>query len=235
MERSDSQLDGLDDFSYDHCGNLASKDGRTFVNDGWQLDHVTNSQGATECSFKYSADGNLIAKSDGAGAKTSEMKYDADGRLSKLNGTSFTYDFGGHLIKVVRANGDVTIYPNQTYEIDISATGAKSHTSYLVHGYRRASATTTEETTEKEMEGEKPAVPTVHYFHSDQLGSTIAASDANGAIVTQYRYDAFGKATVHGPDVARYKFSGKELFGDLYYFGARFYDPDVSLLLHSFN
>lgn len=57
----------------------------------------------------------------------------------------------------------------------------------------------------------------------------IAASDVNGAVVTQYTYDAFGKATADGPDVARYKFSGKERFSDLYYFGARFYDPDVSL------
>ncbi|KAF9061866.1 hypothetical protein BDP27DRAFT_1428507 [Rhodocollybia butyracea] len=50
----------------------------------------------------------------------------------------------------------------------------------------------------------------VRYFHSDHLGSTIAVSDSGGNIMTQYKYDSFGKVTIEGPDIARYKFLGGE-------------------------
>jgi len=72
---------------------------------------------------------------------------------------------------------------------------------------------------------------TVYYYHTDHLGSVIAVSGNGGSIDTTYSYDAFGKATVQGPDVSRYKYSDKEMFEDLYYFGARFYDPDVCFVL----
>ncbi|KAG5219433.1 hypothetical protein IMY05_C4904000500 [Salix suchowensis] len=55
-----------------------------------------------------------------------------------------------------------------------------------------------------------------------------AVSDESGDIITQYDYDPYGQVRIiKGADVSRYKFSGKEKFGDLYYFGARFYDPEV--------
>jgi uncharacterized protein RhaS with RHS repeats len=152
------------------------------------------------------------------------MKYDAEGRLVDLDGTTFAYDYGGRLIKSALPNGEVTIYPSETYEVSISASGRKSHTAYLFHGYRRASLTNTEEAL-----GES-ASTNVYYFHNDHLGSTIAASDKSGKIITRYKYESFGKVTVDGDlDVARYKYQGKQQFGGLYHFGARFYDPDVSL------
>lgn len=226
MQRvSESLSDNLSEsesFSYDRCGNLATKNGQTFVNNGWQLSSVTNPEGTVEHSFDYSIDGNMTSKYDEIAKEATTMVYDIEGRLVQLNQTSFLYDHGGNLIKTVHPNGDVTIYPSQSYEVNISSSGIKTHTSYLTHGYRRASLSTEEDS------GAKNVGPsTVYYFHNDHLGSTIAASNENGEIITQYEYDAYGKATVNGPDVARYKFSGKEQFGGLYYFGARFYDPDV--------
>jgi uncharacterized protein RhaS with RHS repeats len=157
----------------------------------------------------------MSSKLDGTGATTNTMKYDSQGRLIQVGGSKMVYDFGGRLIKCTRGNGDTTIYPSQTYEIETSA-GKKTHTSYLIHGYRRSSYT--------HVEGESSAV---HYFHNDHLGSTVAVSDSQGNVVTEYKYDSFGKVTVEGKDIARYKFSGKEVIEELYYFGARFYDPEV--------
>lgn len=157
-----------------------------------------------------------------AGANVSKMEYDAEGRLVKLDSTSFIYDFGGQLLKAVRADGTSTTYASDTYELDKSAKGDQCHTSYIIQGHRRAAV---------EIKESSPVAKT-HYFHADHLGSTMAVSDSSGAIATRYDYDAFGQVTVVGSDIARYKFSGKELFGDLYriyYFGARFYDPAVRL------
>lgn len=147
------------------------------------------------------------------------MQYDSEGHLIALNKTSFVYDYGGRLVKAVLPNGDIRIYPSHTYEVDIAASGDKAHSAYLIHGYRRAALSTSATSS------------SVNYFHTDHLGSTIAVSDANGGIITEYSYDSFGQATVtSGDDVSRYKFSGKEMFDGIYYFGSRFYDPDVSNL-----
>ena len=217
--QNDSQANS-ESFSYDLSGNLCTKNGKTFKHDGWQLTSVQDEYGATESVLEYSVGGNLTTKRDGVGTPTSTMKYDSMDRLVELDGTVFVYDYSGRLIKTVSPSSDVTIYPTQTYEFSISPE-ATTHTAYLFHGYRCASLTV--------AEGES-YMGTVHYFHTDHLGSTIGASDENGELITQYQYDSFGKVTVQGPDVARYKFSGKEQFRSVYYFGARFYDPDVSQL-----
>ncbi|KAJ8503362.1 hypothetical protein ONZ45_g10923 [Pleurotus djamor] len=208
-------------YLYDHSGNLQSRNGKDFINNGWQLQEIQDSTtGVTEYTFKYSSDGRLVSKCDGAGGELTSMEYDAEGRLSKLNNTSFLYDFAGRLLKATFADGSSRIYASQSFEVDISSSGDKTSTAYLVHGYRRAALTTSSSTS------------TVHYFHSDHLGSTVAVSDDNGDIISEYQYDSFGKLKSRsGDDLARYKFSGKEFFDGLYYFGARFYDPDTGRFL----
>ncbi len=203
-------------FSYDQSGNLTEIGTSLFVNNGWQLSEIRDQSGATQYSFKYSDDGKMTAKLDASGTEKRVMKYDSEGRLSEVDGTKFVYDFTSRLIKATLPNGDVTIYPTQSYEIDIHSGGKTVHSSYIVQGYRRAALTSSSESS------------SVNYFHTDHLGSITAVSDESGDIITQYDYGPYGQASViKGTDVSRYKFSGKEQFGDLYYFGARFYDPEV--------
>ncbi|KAE9393736.1 hypothetical protein BT96DRAFT_978801 [Gymnopus androsaceus JB14] len=224
---------GSVEFQYDISGQLShstkkdpknaaveeySMENPLSIEDG-RLSSIDDHQGNTECSFTYSKDGHILEKKDSSGAVTRTTKYDSGGRLIQVDDTHMVYDVGGRLLKCTRGSGDITIYPSQTYEVDIPSSGKKKHTSYLVHGYRRASLTN------------EDGDAVVHYFHNDQLGSTVAVSDSEGIIITQYKYDAFGKVSVEGKDVARYKFSGKELIEDLYYFGARFYDCSIGRFL----
>ncbi|KAG9220198.1 hypothetical protein CCMSSC00406_0007107 [Pleurotus cornucopiae] len=216
-----SATGNAESYAYDNCGNIQSKGGKTFVNKGWQLDQIKDTNtGATQFTFQYSVDGHLTSKVDGTGKETASMQYDSEGHLIALNKTSFVYDYGGRLVKAVLPNGDIRIYPSHTYEVDIAASGDKAHSAYLIHGYRRAALSTSATSS------------SVNYFHTDHLGSTIAISDVNGGIITEYSYDSFGQATVtSGDDVSRYKFSGKEMFDGIYYFGSRFYDPDTGRFL----
>ena len=188
--------------------------------------------GGGTTNFQYSDDGKMTKKERG-NLKT-EMSYDTEGRLIKIdkteNGvketTAFLYDFEGRLLRTTLPNNNVVIYVSQVYEVEIGSATPKSQsrTSYLFQKYRSAAYKT------EYTEGSTTAAGTVYYFHNNNIGSTIAASDVNGAIITEYTYDASGKIVdVKGNDVARYKYSGKELIGTLYYFGARFYDPDVSI------
>ena len=75
-----------------------------------------------------------------------------------------------------------------------------------------------------------------YYALSDHLGSIHALVDETGQVVEQYRFDAWGRTTVHdanGVDLAlsavgnRYVWQGREISWKtgLYHFRARWYDP----------
>lgn len=65
------------------------------------------------------------------------------------------------------------------------------------------------------------------YYHIDHLGSTRLITDESGNVVTEVVYEPFGEP-VTGQD-AHYLFSGKErdMSTGLYYYGARYYDPEL--------
>ena len=92
---------------------------------------------------------------------------------------------------------------------------------------------------------------TVTYYHSDGLGSVIAASDESGNLLWRERYRPFGErlqSAVSTDEHALY-YTGKPHDDDtgLTYFGARYYDPVVGRFMgidpvgvepgnpHSFN
>lgn len=65
------------------------------------------------------------------------------------------------------------------------------------------------------------------YYHIDHLGSSRLVTDTNKIIVTAVTYHPFGEISVkEGSE--DYLFTGRELDStELYYFGARYYDPDI--------
>ena len=80
-----------------------------------------------------------------------------------------------------------------------------------------------------------PAPPTI-YFHDDQLGSTNFLSNDDQELVSHEEYFPSGELWVDETDsryatVKPYLFNGKELdtATGLYYFGARYYDPHLSI------
>ena len=221
---SSSQLSDTGDvFTYDDSGNLSSQNSDVWVSDGWQLLGIEDSEGKQLSTFHYSVDGNLTAKLDASNTTTAAMAYDADGRLTAINKVSFVYDYQGRVLKATDANGAVTYYPNPEFEITTQPSGKETSTSHIISGCRRAfvSRDTVDGVRQKSQ---------AYYLQTDHLGSVVAVLDGDGSIVTTYDYDPYGRTTVHGDDISRYKFSGKEQFEDLYYFGARFYDPEVSFL-----
>lgn len=71
----------------------------------------------------------------------------------------------------------------------------------------------------------------VLYFHQDNLGSTVAKTDSDGAVVWSADYAPFGQPfnEVSEDGQNKYKYNAKELDANtgLYYYGARYYDPDT--------
>ncbi|MDH5366185.1 MAG: hypothetical protein OEW67_04310 [Cyclobacteriaceae bacterium] len=75
-----------------------------------------------------------------------------------------------------------------------------------------------------------------YFYHPDHLGSTSYMTDASGEVYQHLEYFAFGETFVeehNNTDNTPYLFNGKELDEEtgLYYYGARYYDAQVSVML----
>jgi RHS repeat-associated protein len=69
------------------------------------------------------------------------------------------------------------------------------------------------------------------FYHQSQLNSVNITTDEHGSVQTQISYLPYGEIYhIKGPDDFKSKFSGKELESEtgLYYFQARYYDPELS-------
>ena len=75
----------------------------------------------------------------------------------------------------------------------------------------------------------------VFYYHRDHLGSTMSVTDQSGNIVQQVEYTPWGEVFLEKRNgsyfYSPYLFNGKELDEEtgLYYYGARYYDPKMSV------
>jgi len=75
------------------------------------------------------------------------------------------------------------------------------------------------------------------YYHSDAGGNITAMTDSSGNVVAKYLYDPFGNLLAKSgamADVNRYRFSSKEvhLNSGSYYYGYRFYEPNLQRWLN---
>lgn len=129
------------------------------------------------------------------------------------NAISFAYDGDGGRVKKVDGSGS-TIYIGSLYEVVNGA--AKKH--IFMGGQRVAvkSSTGTE------------------YYHADHLGSANVLTNAEGAQIQRFEYKPYGSlsknesANQQTGQPVNHLFTGKELDDSgLYYFGARYYDPDL--------
>jgi RHS repeat-associated protein len=74
----------------------------------------------------------------------------------------------------------------------------------------------------------------VHYYHKDQLGSTVALTNSNGDVELNYSYDDYGMLKVSRPVTANtFLFGGQYLDPEsgLYQMRARYYDPATAQFL----
>jgi RHS repeat-associated protein len=75
------------------------------------------------------------------------------------------------------------------------------------------------------------------YFFSDDQGNVDALVSPSGMVLAQYEYDPFGNLISKSglmADINKYRFSSKEWEGNtgLYYYGYRFYEPNLQRWLN---
>ncbi len=73
------------------------------------------------------------------------------------------------------------------------------------------------------------------WAHTDRLGSVIATTNSSGAVQDSYRYSPYGRPGSEGPGGFPFRFTGQRLDAEtgLYYYKARYYDPDTGRFLQT--
>ena len=120
---------------------------------------------------------------------------------------SFVYDGDGDRVKST-INGATTYFVGAHYEV---ANGVV--TKYYYAGSQRIAMRTN---------------GTLNYLLGDHLGSTSLTTDANGYLVSEMRYKAWGEVRyASGTTSTKYQYTGQASYEadfGLYYYGARWYD-----------
>lgn len=200
-------------------------------------------------TYTYDANGNRVSKeeikfdNDGQETAVTYYGYDYENRLTSLEylgddiddednilNASFAYDGNGIRTKAVEG-GNVTRYYydglNVLFEKDAVGLTQKSYTRGL--GFPGGiGGLISMKRYEMEDDGLEEKMS---YYHCDALGSVRGLSNQDGKLSAEFDYDAFGNEFKHKGDAKKnaYRFSSKEFedHAGLYYFGARYYDPEI--------
>ncbi|MGB4595992.1 MAG: RHS repeat-associated core domain-containing protein [Anaerolineaceae bacterium] len=205
---------GANSYGYDQNGNMTT---RTVAGVVW--------------TYTYNAENQLmtIRKNN---QLVSEYGYDGDGNRVWAN------DYDGYLPDKPKA----TTYVGNHYEVRVEGyvqtTGgsgqpcsAPSYCSY----FPLVTNSHTETISYYYADGQRIAMKNngvLTYLYGDQLGSTSAVAGTNGMLISRNLYHPWGTTRYsQGTTPTDYAYTGQMQEGDIYYYGARWYDPALGRFL----
>ncbi|MGB4270654.1 MAG: RHS repeat-associated core domain-containing protein, partial [Spirochaetota bacterium] len=186
-------------------------------------------------TYRYDANGNMIAVYDTAKDYNRVLYWDEENRLTKTvdttNGSSTTtqyaYDTKGMRIIKEGPYGK-SIYVDTGY-VESAGAGATTPTiasNHIFVGNTRVASI---------VKHKDETQPATYYYATDHLGSSSVLTTNNGTYYERIEYLPYGETWVEDSAQSSgystpYKFTGKELDKEtgLYYFGARYYDARIS-------
>jgi RHS repeat-associated protein len=197
-------------YTYSSIGNITNKCGVTFqYTDSLHPTAVTSI--STGKSYTYDNNGNMLT----GGGRT--FTWDIDNRVTSVSiggsVTSMEYDYTGMRVKK-NGSGGTTFYPFAGVEIDPNGVMTK----FIRIG--------TENFASHKGTGDE-----YRFYHNDHLGGVNVITDMTGGRVQLTEYDPWGGVSRNEGDVdPTHRFTGKELDPEtgLYYYGGRYYDPEIS-------
>jgi RHS repeat-associated protein len=249
--------DGTQTYCYDNAGNLVQSDGVVFTYDGNQVIGGTDATTPNQCdsdgqgavfSAQYDTSGHLYDRTiqdTNLRVTTGVEGWLLQTELADKTFQRFTYDYTGQRVAKTVYGPDgttidhVVIYPAPDFEITLTNGGVAQYTLYLMGpGGRQVAYTEPLAGTEVDQLAQalgvtlNPATPPVpastRVFHLDQVGSTQAVTDADGAKYAMVSYDAWGQPTISPAANATFRplYGGYEFTEEtgLYYANARYLD-----------
>jgi RHS repeat-associated protein len=185
-------------------------------------------------SYSYDASGNMLTWTHDQNGTRSKLEWDDAGRIESifLNGHkhAYTYDHAGTRA-IKRGPQGETVYVNRYFTIRNSQDGTKY---IFVNGDRLVSKKMGQPGPGDAARDKAPAEKELYFYHTDHLGGTAYVTDDGGKLYQHMEYLPFGETWAEEASNAQrtpYRYTGKELDEEtgLYYFGARYYDPQTSM------
>ena len=237
--------DGVTEYTYDALGQLLTE----------------TVDGTTVSAMTYDKYGNILTKNSIAytygNAKWKDLltayngkaiTYDANGNPINYQGTAATWEKGRQL-KTFGANS----YKYNNDGIRIQKRTATEIHDYILDGTNILKELVTDTggcpkyTNEYlyDLDGTVCGIKhngTAYYFYKNLQGDVIAITDANGAVVARYTYDAWGVPTIKedtsGCNIAtvnpfRYRGYYYDTETKLYYLQSRYYDPEIGRFINA--
>jgi len=200
-------------YSYDAFGNRTQKvdsSGTTSYayDDADRLTSVTPPSPAPVISYTWDNNGNLTNRG------SDSFSWDYEDRMTSANvgGTSWSYaDRGDGLRNSATTGGTTRTF---TWDVNASLPVILDDDSQYIYGAGLVAQVSGANT---------------YYYLADGLGSTMATTDASGAVVNSYTYDVYGKTTASsGSQPNDFQFAGQQTDPTgLQYLRARYYDPET--------
>jgi RHS repeat-associated protein len=232
-------------FAYDELGNLISKTGvGTYTYAAGAGTHavtqVDPEAGGAPRYYRYDLNGNMTCRGSSVAAICNggtDIRYSWFNKPMLIETPSgaqseFLYDADHARIRqVTTANGTTTTtrYVGSTYE-KVTRAGV---TEQVHHVFAEGVAVA------QYIDHEGATPDEWRYLHRDHIGSVVATSDGNGALVQRMDFDPHGKRTAENasaqaesPELAR-GFTGHEHLEDvgLIHMNGRVYDPELGRML----
>jgi RHS repeat-associated protein len=209
-------------YTYDPVGNRLSSLGVSpySVNVSNQLSSTPNA------TYTYDSNGNTLTKV--VGSNTTSYTWDFENRLTSVTlpgsgGTvTFKYDpFGRRIYKSSSSGTSIYAYDGDDLVEETNSAGA------AVARYSQG------------LNIDEPLAmlrsSATSYYQADGLGSVTSLSNGAGAVAQNYTYDSFGNIiATTGSLVNAFRYTGREWDTEtsLYYYRARYYDPNVGRFIN---
>jgi RHS repeat-associated protein len=190
----------------------------------------TKSEGGTYYGYYYDANNRL---SYVYGPGTGSVYYDARGNVTSHRGHSYTYNLAGNMVSSTNP-GISYKYDGHKRRVQKTEGGQTSYTVYGQNGrllHKRKGGVGTDYIYAGSLLIAKKEGSTVHYLHTDLLGSPIKGD--NGPAYTEH-YRPWGEKKDHPLQLADdvgYTGHQDDLATGLTYMQARYYDPVIGRFL----
>lgn len=232
-----------ENYAYDNSsGNLISKttNGQSL---GYQYSDPNHPHAVTKVgnkSYGYDANGNMTSRDGKA------ISYDKQGNLVQYDGKRYVFDGDGRRVMTWHEDGKATITLGNYYEVDWEAEDVELPSGPTCSGGYCSYLPIVSHLTGLDLDGRsyyyagalriamRDEERGVSWIYGDHLGSISVTADKNGNLTSKTTYTPWGTTrNISGSNPSDYGFTGQRKEDDIYYYGARWYDPAIGRFMQA--
>lgn len=225
-------------YTYDSNGQLVSANDDTYTYD-IRGNITSKTESGTTATFNYS---NSSWKDELTAVNGTPLTYDESGNVLTYGNKKFTWNTGRNLESIVDGNNKYS-YTYDENGIRTSKTVNGKTTYYNTKDGVILSQT--DGTNTMYFQYDSNGTPlgfiwngTQYFYMTNQMGDVISITDANGTIIGNYEYDAWGKVLTANSSIAqqnplRYRGYYYDNETGYYYLQSRYYDSNICRFINA--